>query len=73
MDRAWGGDKSVLLPGEVSVETLSVPMQVSSPHLFDEPLAEGSRDPLPGVDPTVHEDSRFGGAGRLTELSEKQS
>lgn len=60
----------MLLPGEVSVET---PMQVSSPHLFDEPLAEGSRDPLPGVDPTVHEDSRFGGAGRLTELSEKQS
>lgn len=40
------------------------------PHLFDEPLAEGWGDPLPGVDATVHEDGGLGEAGLLAELED---
>lgn len=37
-------------------------------YLVDEPLAEGGRDPLPGVDAAVHEDGGLGAAALLTEL-----
>ena len=49
---------------------LAMCIQVPS-YLLDEPLAESRRDPLPGVDSTVHEDGGLGGAGLLTELKVK--
>lgn len=41
-------------------------------YLVDEPLAESRRDPLPGVDATIHEDGRFGAAALLTELRDQK-